>query len=182
MQNPALSNELLKMKEEDLNTRTMLVEKGELFNSKNDYHPTMKAVHEKNNKRIKEIIREYGWPGYSLVGKDACHAAWLIVQHAVLDSGMQKNALKLLKQAASTNEADMKMVAFLEDRLLMMDGKSQIYGTQHIIDKSTDKLVPYTITDAKNVDVRRAQIGMEPLEKKTQELNAERTNNSFKEK
>lgn len=182
MLNPDLANELIKMEKEDLNTRTMLVEKGELFNTKNDYHPTMKSVHEKNNKRIKEIIREYGWPGYSLVGKDGCHAAWLIVQHAILEPELQKNALALLKHAANSNEADMKMVAFLEDRLLMIEGKPQIYGTQYIVDKTTNRLVPYKIADAENVNARRAKIGMELLEEKTQELNAERLNNFNKEK
>lgn len=182
MLNSDLANELLKMETEDLNTRKMLVEKGELFNAKNDYHPVMKTVHEKNNKRVKEIIREYGWPSYSLVGKDGCHAAWLIVQHAILEPELQKYALDLLKQAANKNEADMKMVAFLEDRLLMMEGKPQSYGTQHIVDKTINRLVPYEIVDAENVNVRRAKIGMEPLEEKTQELNAERINNVNKEK
>ncbi len=173
MLNPDLANELRIMEAEDLNTRTILVEKGELFNNKNDYHPTMKLVHEKNNKRIKEIIREYGWPGYSMVGKDGCHAAWLIVQHAILEPELQKNALALLKEAANKNEADMKMVAFLEDRLLMIEGKPQVYGTQHVVDKTTNRLVPYEIVDVANVNARRTKIGMEPLEEKTQELNAE---------
>ncbi|HED66179.1 MAG TPA: hypothetical protein ENJ09_11565, partial [Planctomycetes bacterium] len=32
--------------------------------------------------RLKEVLREHGWPGISLVGADGSSAAFLIVQHA----------------------------------------------------------------------------------------------------
>jgi hypothetical protein len=32
-----------------------------------------------------EIVVQHGWTGASLVGKDAVHAAWLIVQHTDSD-------------------------------------------------------------------------------------------------
>jgi hypothetical protein len=57
------------------------VESGELGDDA--YHPAMKAVHEENNRRIKEIIRETGWPLASEVDEDGSEAAWLIVQHAL---------------------------------------------------------------------------------------------------
>jgi len=34
-----------------------------------EYHPSMRAVHERNNARIKVIVDEYGRPDVSLVGK-----------------------------------------------------------------------------------------------------------------
>ena len=81
--NEELRAELLQMAKEDQETRDKLLYSGQL--PKNNYSPVMKLIHEKNNARIKEIIEQFGWTGKSLVGEDGCEAAWLIVQHAVLD-------------------------------------------------------------------------------------------------
>ena len=54
------------MKEKDVSTRSRLVESGEFHDEV--YHPVMKADHEENNKRIKEIIYQLGWPKESEVG------------------------------------------------------------------------------------------------------------------
>lgn len=81
--NKQLRDELLSMQEEDQRLLQNLIDSGELGTT--EYHPRMKEIHEKNNARIKEIISDYGWPGFSLVGKEGSKSAWLIVQHAVLD-------------------------------------------------------------------------------------------------
>lgn len=85
--NEKLRAELLEMREKDISTRARLVETGEL--NDNEYHPVMKSVHENNNKRIKYIIEMFGWPLESDVGTDGSEAAWLIVQHAVLEPELQ---------------------------------------------------------------------------------------------
>ena len=88
----ALRAELLAMQEADLVTRRRLIDAGELYGPhlpKDFYHPDMAAVHHKNNARLWEIVRQYGWPGRALVGEDGCEAAWKIAQHAVLDPALQ---------------------------------------------------------------------------------------------
>ena len=54
--NEKLRNELLSMQEEDQQLLQELVDSGEAGIT--EYHPGMKAVHEKNNARIKEIINK----------------------------------------------------------------------------------------------------------------------------
>lgn len=174
LMNETLRLELVKMFKHDSETRQRLVDTGELFSGDHDYHPEMKAIHLKNNKRLKAIIRKHGWPGYSLVGKDGCESSWLIVQHAVLDLDLQKQAVELLKKAVEEHEADEKMLALLQDRVLMQLGEPQIYGTQHVVDPTTDRLVPYKIADSNIVEALRREIGLPPLIEKTTELNQER--------
>jgi len=125
--NQQLKNELQLMQQEDQRVLQELIDSGEL--GTNNYHPGMKAVHEKNNARIKEIINQYGWPGFSLVGKEGSKAAWLIVQHAVLDTDFMDKCLPLLKDAINQGEAEGWCLAYLQDRILTMSGKPQIYGT-----------------------------------------------------
>lgn len=102
--NEALKEELLSMAEEDQRVLQDLIDNGELGTI--DYHPRMKAVHEKNNSRIKEIIAQYGWPGFSLVGKEGSEAAWLMVQHAVLDTDFMGECIPLLNEAIIQKDAE----------------------------------------------------------------------------
>lgn len=179
--NEALRDELLAMQAHDLDTRQQLVDSGELFTTDQSYHPVMKAVHEANNKRIKQILDQYGWPGYTLVGQEGSEAAWLIIQHAVLDPEMQRSALSMMKDAVDKGDSDPIMMAMLHDRVLMLEGKPQVYGTQHVVDPDTDQLIPYQIENPKAVDSLREQVGLEPLAIQTKELNDER-NQSLRKK
>jgi len=154
------------MREKDISTRASLVEKGEL--SDNDYHPIMKAVHEENNKRIKEIIKESGWPLESEVGEDGTEAAWLLVQHAVLESEFQEECIGLLKQAVEIGEAKGWFLAYLQDRVLVRQGKPQIYGTQHVL--VNGRMKPIETVNPDEVNKRRELLGIWSQEEHTESL------------
>jgi hypothetical protein len=55
-------------------------------------------------------------------------------------------------------------LALLKDRILMRQGKPQQYGSQVVFNKTTGSQEFYQIADEKNVNVRRANVGLEPLE------------------
>jgi hypothetical protein len=115
----------------------------------------------KNQQRLDQIIKEYGWPKRSVFGEDASGVAFLIVQHAELD--YQKKYLPLIKEAASQKEARQSDLAMLEDRILTREGKKQIYGTQVRLNQTTQRMELYPIEDEGNVDTRRSAVGLEPL-------------------
>lgn len=117
----------------------------------------MSLVDAANRKRLKEIIKEHGWPGKTLVGGDGAKAAWLLVQHADADVNFQRECLRLM-EAAPEGEVSPKDVAYLTDRVLVNEGKKQRYGTQMGM-----KLEPRPIEDPANVDKRRAEMGLPPL-------------------
>src|SRR5690606_22122050 len=79
--NQNLADELIKMMAEDQQLLKQLVDSGELESQ--PYHPRMRALHEHNASRLKEIIAVHGWPGVELAGEEAAKAAWLVVQHSV---------------------------------------------------------------------------------------------------
>jgi hypothetical protein len=117
----------------------------------------MEAVDKKNRDRLKEIVAKHGWPGRSLVGRDGAHAVWLVVQHSVADLAFMRRCLASMK-AAPKGEVEPKHVAYLTDRILVKEGKKQIYGTE-----LNGKFVPEPIEDEANVDKRRADVGLMPL-------------------
>lgn len=163
----SLREELLSMQAEDQRVLRELLASGEL--GETEYHPRMRAVHEKNNVRIKKILNEYGWPGFSTVGKDGAKAAWLLVQHAVLDTAFMERALSLLKEAVNKGEAEGWCLAYLQDRVLTMSGKPQIYGTQHDFDEN-GIAYPLPVAEPDKVEALRREIGLEPLPEATKRI------------
>jgi hypothetical protein len=115
-----------------------------------------------NTARMRKIVQAYGWPGKSLVGQDGASAAWLLIQHADRNHEFQKQCLELIKEAAGKGEVSMQNVAYLTDRVLVGEGKRQVYGTQFEV--KNGELVAVPIEDEANVDKRRKEVGLSFLE------------------
>ncbi|WP_435208372.1 DUF6624 domain-containing protein [Micromonospora sp. bgisy143] len=112
--------------------------------------------------RLKEIIRNHGWPTFALVGEDGGNAAWAIAQHSDLDPAFQQEALELLRAAVAARQASPGNLAYLEDRVAAGKGEPQVYGTQ--IRCGPDGPVPATpIRDEAGVEGRRAEAGLPTL-------------------
>lgn len=154
--NKDLQNELLAMQVEDQRYRQEIhafMKEGKPVPA--ELWEKQGAIDQKNMKRLEEIIEKHGWPGKSLVGEEAAGTAFLILQHS--ESKTLERYLPLLKEAAAKGEANPADAAMAEDRVLMNQGKKQIYGTQ-IKNKEL-----YPIEDEANVDARRAAVGLPPL-------------------
>ena len=161
----ALAAELIAMAEEDQRVRAELLAEGVLFNG---YHPRMAEVHHRNAARLATIMAEMGWPGRSVVVREAADAAWLVLQHAIGDPPVMRCGLELLRLVAP-GDVDPIQVAMLEDRVRTFSGLPQIYGTQFDWNERGE-MRPRPIVDAAHVDERRAAIGLPPLAEKLREI------------
>jgi hypothetical protein len=164
---PELRRELLKLVQDDQEARMKLLDilkkppKAPQLLSELPEIKKIRELDKQNTERVKAIVNQHGWPGKSLVGADGAHAAWLLVQHADQDRAFQKKCLQLMREAAKKDEMTKADVAYLEDRVLVGEGKKQRYGTQFKQDKGD--WVPQPIEDPANVDKRRAEVGLPPL-------------------
>lgn len=149
---------LLALAEEDRHMRAELARDGSLFNG---YHPYMEAVHLSNTRVLGELLVD-GWPKASDVGEDGQQAAWLIAQHAISSPHFQRQCRELLREAVRRGEAPAWQFAMLTDRIRVLEGQPQLYGTQFDWDDNGE-LSPLPIEDAASVDQRRDQVGLEPL-------------------
>ncbi len=160
--NAELRKQLLSLIEEDDRVREELAADGSLFEG---YHPRMEAVHRRNAEGLRVIIQEHGWPGFDLVGKDGEEAAWRIVQHSIGEPDFMRTALILLKTAVENQQAPLSQIAYLEDRIRLFEGKNQLYGTSLDWDEQ-GQMSPYpAIENPENLNERRAQMGLPPLQK-----------------
>ena len=120
----------------------------------------IKQADTENTKWLKEVIEKHGWLTFSLVGKDGGQSAWLMVQHADADPKFQRKCLDLMTKLPKT-EVSPANVAYLTDRVLLAEGKKQLYGTQFTT--INGKSQPRPLEDEKNVDKRRAEMGLSTL-------------------
>ena len=147
--NEELRRDILAMVEEDQQMRS----------SHKTWNP---EVDRKNTERMKEIIKQYGWPDKSLVGKEGSLGAWLLIQHADHDPDFQKEALDLLTKAVERGQASKRNLAYLTDRVRVNSGEPQLYGTQFFEDDA-GVFGPRPIEDTENLEKRRKEMGLEPF-------------------
>ena len=110
---------------------------------------------------MQQLIEEYGWPKYSMVGKIAADAPLLVINHHESDS-VRKKYLARIKQSCLEKEGSCIEFAKIQDRILVNEDKLQIYGMQFRYNEKRD-LEPFPIIDPEYVDQRRKDIGLEPL-------------------
>lgn len=163
MEYKAIATQILAMKEADLACRQRLIANGQLHEG---YNAEMAAIHDRNASALEEIINKIGYPTTSKVGKEASEAAWLIVQHAIGRPLFMKKCLMALQAAATDDPLLGNHLAYLSDRIAVLEGKPQLYGTQFDWDEA-GQLSPSPIDDLAAVNRRRAALGWESLEERT---------------
>jgi hypothetical protein len=157
---PGLREELLKREREDQAIRNDLIKNGTDHPDK-AIEARMALIDSDNTTRMKEIVKRYGWPGPELVGADGAHAAFLLVQHSP-DLAFQQAMLPLVRRSYESGKLSAWNYALLQDRVLMLEGKPQMYGMA-LKPWTGKEPVLYPIEDEVNVDKRRAKIGLPPL-------------------
>jgi hypothetical protein len=119
------------------------------------------TLNKSNLMELEKLIRKYGWPKKSIFGISASSAAFLIIQHSNIE--VQKKYLPVLEGACKINEAEWQDYALMKDRILISEGKLQIYGSQVKFNQENGQYELYPIEDERNVDERRKKVGLTPL-------------------
>jgi hypothetical protein len=109
---------------------------------------------------VQQVLDKYGWLGISQIGEKANQAIYLTIQHAQ-DKNIREKYFPLLKESAKKRESKLADMATMKDRILVENGKKQIYGTQYKIIEGERVLLP--IKDSKNINKRREKVGLEKI-------------------
>lgn len=112
--------------------------------------------------KVKKILDEHGWLGWDLIGRSGNNALFLVIQHADLET--QEKYLPMLREAVTKGDAAPSDLALLEDRTALRQGKRQIYGSQIGMDQETGEYYVSPLLDPDNVDQRRAEVGLGPIQ------------------
>ena len=124
----------------------------------------MQQADSANILRVRALLKQYGYPGKSLVGEPTNEAAWYVIQH----SDDIDTYLPLIKKAATKGELPFYLYGQMLDRQLMRAGKPQLYGTQALgysrTNPATGQREPqppfiWPIKDPQAVNERRRKAG-----------------------
>jgi hypothetical protein len=111
---------------------------------------------------IERLIAQYGWLNKSFVGNDGNRTCFLVIQHA--DLLTQEKYLPMMEESVAMGESNAYDLALLQDRVLMRQGKKQLFGSQVVRDESNGQWKFYPIQDEQYVNARRAKVGLRPIE------------------
>lgn len=159
-----IKNELLGIHEDNMELRmnVMPIVKKYGFNS-----PQMDSINQLIHEfdsvslvKVTGIIINYGWLGKSQIGEIPNSTLFLVIQHAQ-DETIREKYFPLLKKSAENGESSLADMATMQDRILVEEGKHQIYGTQS---KMVDgEMQPFPISNPDSVKYRRKQVGLPVL-------------------
>lgn len=169
--NDALRKELLEMKQgvvDGLRAQDLQAQKlGRLANIVTDTRSesidkTIGQKRDRNEARLCEILKTNGFPGKSLVGDDGVAAAFYLFKQF---TPIAEQITMIPAVLAAVNKGELPKnedyAAFI-DRLRIHVGVKQLFGTQ--ASAKGDFLMLSPIESEQQVDERRAQYGMSPLD------------------
>jgi len=119
-------------------------------------------INARNSDELDSIVSVKGWPKISVVGHFASISAFLIMQHSTTER--QKKYLPTIKELCKKNEANWEDYALMYDRIEVSENRPQLYGSQAKYNEQTKQNEFFPIDDEKNVNKRRADMNMQPLE------------------
>ena len=130
------------------------------------YTTEMERVDSLNRATVFGILDKEGWP-YHLSEK-ANRAIWIVIDHS--DLAYRSKYLGLVKEKAEEGVLDKTDYAILNDRVLMEEGKPQIYGTQIkmaatiVDDDIAMQLCLWPVENPAALDSLRSTVGLSPIE------------------
>lgn len=110
----------------------------------------------RNQELVISIIEKCGMPTLQEVNQEQMNAIWLGLQHTV--SKYRIKYFPLIEKAVKNGDLSKEQYALMKDRILMDEGKPQIYGSQIENGKLYDLAEPETVNE------RRREMGLEPIE------------------
>jgi hypothetical protein len=122
-----------------------------------DYEP----LRRENNRYLRALLDEVGWIDAETLGVRTTYYAFMLIQHSS-DLGLMLAALPYVERDLR-DAGYSESYALLFDRLQVMQGKPQRYGTQMARLPNGEAIV-LPVEDLESVDERRRSIGLPPLE------------------
>ena len=112
--------------------------------------------------KVKNILDTRGWLGRNVIGGQGNTTLFLVIQHSDIET--QKKYLPMMREAVTAGNASGSSLALLEDRVALREGNRQIYGSQIGRDMDSGEYYVSPLVDPENVNERRAEVGLGPIE------------------
>lgn len=114
-----------------------------------------------NEQKVRNILDTHGWPTREMIGDQGNWTICNVLQHA--DNDIRIQYLPLMRKAVKDKKLEPRFLVRAEDRIATERGDLQIYGGQMKYYPETQSFNVWPVYDPKNIDKRRAEIGLGPI-------------------
>jgi hypothetical protein len=136
------------------------------------------SIYRAHQSILEKVLDDHGYPGFNMVGKRGSQLYWAMVQHSDFDPSFQKRVLDSMYVEVQNNNADPRNYAYLTDRVNLNFNKDLVYGTQLTYNLITGQAHYKTTIDPENLNKRRAEIGLEPIEDYLEQMTKDHLQNN----
>lgn len=119
-------------------------------------------VDRNNQIQVVSMLEQCEFPENFIGDNEAIYTIFLVIQHASAE--LRLKYFPLLQKVAELGGLEKKVLALMEDRILMEQGEKQKFGSQVRMIDGSEKYEIYPIEDPVHLDDRRAKIGLEPMQ------------------
>jgi len=123
------------------------------------YRNKQKDDDAENTLKIDSLIAKFGWIDFSNSNEKSSLNICILALHAKPEK--LKEYFKLYKKSFKKRQTYLQYYAFMQDRILMHDGKKQIFGTQSNVKDGKKTLYP--LKSPKRVNIYRFKLGLSKL-------------------
>lgn len=121
-----------------------------------------KKNHKVNEKKVRHILDTQGWPERKIIGEQGNWTICNVIQHS--DNEVRVKYLPMMRQAVLDKQLAARFLVRAEDRIATENGQLQIYGGQMKYYPETKTFNVWPVKDPVNINARRAEIGLGPIE------------------
>ncbi len=108
-----------------------------------------------------EIYQKYGFPDRRLVGVEHEDVFFFVIQHSNLS--LMEKFLPDVQRATMQGTLSTKLYPYLQDRILMLKGLPQEFGTQSVFNTKTQRNELYKTIKLEQVNLNRIKYNLKPL-------------------
>ncbi|MCY1365779.1 hypothetical protein D9M69_526440 [compost metagenome] len=120
-------------------------------------NPQRRTPHARLTEQFKRVVVHNGWPHAGLAGELGASAAWILAMHAWSDLRFLLDCRDGLSAAVSAKVGQRWQLAYLDDRIRIIFGELQRYGTHQCSDAVEARLIVAT-EQLDDLEYRRAPI------------------------
>lgn len=117
-------------------------------------------VYEKHANTIKEILEEYGYPGYKIVGKQSSDNFFTLMQHLQDFPAVMKLGIEKMEENLIDHQIETYQYISLKDQFAVLTESPQPFGTIVRFDENGKS---YALNPADEIEKNRADMGMDSL-------------------
>jgi len=124
-----------------------------------------------NYAAAQKIMDTHGFPGSDLVGIEATHKFWMMIQNFDKYPDFQSKVLRQMDRAVTEGNAEKVDFAYLYDRICINEGRPQHYGTQYFYDEDEKIYKLHPTDNIEHTNAERAKMGLGSVETYIAETN-----------